>query len=51
MEKLKVDKTRLITVSNYAKDVGVTRATVYNWAKEGRVRIEEIDGIMFVERD
>lgn len=51
MEVLKVDKTRLKTVANYAKEMGVTRQTIYLWAKDPdkRVKIVTIDGIMFVE--
>lgn len=51
MEKLKIDKTKLMTVSNYAKKIGVTRQTVYLWAKDKtkNIKIVEIDGIMFVE--
>jgi hypothetical protein len=50
METLKVDKTKLQTVANYAKDHGVTRQTVYLWAKEKKVKIVVIDGFRFVEK-
>lgn len=51
METLKVDKTKLKTVANYAKEMGVTRQTVYLWAKDidKKIKIVTIDGIMFVE--
>ena len=52
MEELKVDKTKLITVANYAKECGVTRQTIYLWAKdpEKKIKIVTIDGFMFVEK-
>ena len=52
METLKVDKTKLQTVANYAKEQGVTRQTIYLWAKdpEKKIKIVTIDGFMFVER-
>lgn len=50
MENLKLDRTKLMTVSNYAKEKGVTRATIYNWAKSGSVNIIELDGVMFVHK-
>lgn len=49
MEVLKVDRTKLKTVTNYAKEIGVTRQTVYNMAKEERVKIVVIDGVQFVQ--
>jgi hypothetical protein len=52
METLKVDKTKLQTVANYAKENGVTRQTVYLWAKnpDKKIKIVVIDGFMFVEK-
>lgn len=52
METLKVDKTRLQTVANYAKEQGVTRQTIYLWAKDPlkKIKIVTIDGFMFVEK-
>ena len=52
METLKVDKTKLKTVANYAKELGVTRQTIYLWAKDSlkKIKIVTIDGIMFVEQ-
>lgn len=52
MDTLKVDKTKLQTVANYAKEHGVTRQTVYLWVKdpEKKIKIVTIDGFMFVER-
>lgn len=52
METLKVDKTKLKTVANFAKEMGVTRQTIYLWAKDPlkKIKIVTIDGIMFVEQ-
>lgn len=52
MEALKVDKTKLQTVANYAKEQGVTRQTIYLWAKDPdkKIKIVTIDGFMFVEK-
>jgi len=49
METLKIDRTKLKTVSNYSKEIGVTRQTVYNMAKEKRIKIVVIDGVQFVQ--
>lgn len=49
METLKIDRTKLMTVANYAKKRGVTPATIYNWNKAGDVKFEEIDGVKFVK--
>lgn len=52
MDTLKVDKTKLQTVANYAKEQGVTRQTIYLWAKDPdkKIKIVTIDGFMFVEK-
>ncbi len=49
MEKLKIDKTKLITVTNYAKQMDKKRQTIYNWAKDGKIKMIEIDGIKFID--
>lgn len=49
MESLKIDRTKLKTVANYAKEIMVTRQTVYNMAKDKKVKIVEIDGVQFVK--
>lgn len=49
MKSTKIDRTKLITVSNYAKKIGKERQTIYNWAKNGQIKIIEIDGIKFVD--
>lgn len=50
MENLKVDKTKLQTLANYAKERGISRATAYVWAADKKIKIEEIDGVKFVSK-
>lgn len=49
MKSTTIDRTKLMTVSNYAKSVGVERQTVYNWIKSGDVEIELIDSVTFIK--
>lgn len=49
METLKIDKTKLKTVTNFAKDEGVTRQAIYIRAKKGELKLIEIDGVKFVK--
>ncbi len=49
MEKVKVDRTKLITVTNYADKIKKKRQTVYNWIKEGKLKTIEIDGVKFID--
>ncbi len=44
MEKLKIDRTKLITPSAYAKLIGVTPAAVTRMMREKRVKVVEIKG-------
>ena len=49
MESLRIDRTKLITVTNYAAKYGMTRQNVYIKAKKGEVNIIEIDRVKFVK--
>ncbi len=49
METLKVDRTKLRTVANYALDRGVTRHRVYYLIKTGELETEKIDGVVFIK--
>jgi phage antirepressor YoqD-like protein len=51
METLKIDRTKLITVRNYAASKKVTTQQVYNWIKQQKVKIEVIDGVTFIYLD
>ena len=44
MDKLKIDRTKLITKSAYAKLVGVSPAAVDKMCKTGRVNTVKIKG-------
>lgn len=47
--KLKIDRTKLMTVSNYADKSGLTRQAIYAREKAGTIKLIDIDGIKFVE--
>lgn len=49
MQKLKIDITKLIKVSNYAKREGVERGTIYARIKAGELKVVDIDGVKFIE--
>lgn len=51
METLKVDKSKLKKVKNYAALKGVTVQQVYNWIKDKKVKTVEIDGVKFISLD
>lgn len=48
MEKLKVDRTKLKTVNNYAKAYGISKPTVYKRIETGEIKKVVIDGVTFV---
>jgi len=48
METLKIDKTKLLTVRNFAVKSGVTVQQVYNWIKSQKVSSTKIDGVTFI---
>lgn len=49
METLKIDKSDLVTVTEFAKQRKITRQTVYNWINENRIKKEVISGVIFVK--
>jgi len=49
LEKLKIDKTKLITVTNYAYMKGLSRQAIYLKAKRGELKLTEIDGVKFID--
>jgi len=51
MEVLKIDRTKLITVKNYALSKGVTPQQVYNWINDKKVKQVIIDGVKFIYLD
>ena len=40
---------KLIRVSNYARQNGVSTTTVYTWIKDKKIVAQTIDGVTFVE--
>ncbi|MDQ5930801.1 MAG: hypothetical protein QG594_2590 [Bacteroidota bacterium] len=48
LQPLKIDRTKLKTVRNYAVLSGVTTTQVYNWIKAKKVKTEKIDGVIFI---
>lgn len=48
MEKLKIDKTKLKTIKNYAEHIGKSVQAVYKMVNEDRVKVEKIDGVTFI---
>jgi hypothetical protein len=48
MKPLKVDVSKLVTVSRYATMRNVTRKTVYLWIEEKKIKSMTVDGVMFV---
>lgn len=53
MEVLKIDKSRLFSIPEYAKEKGVERQTVYRWLadpeKSRTIKVIEISGKKFIE--
>ena len=47
-QSLKVDKTKLKTVKNYAEMIGITVQGVHKMIDTGRVELELIDGVRFI---
>ena len=50
MESIKVDRTKLKTVKNYADDMGITTAYVYKQVKEKKNKFEMVvfQGVNFI---
>lgn len=44
-------KTDLVKVSTYANKCGVSVQAVYKWAKSGKIKTAEIDGVLFIVED
>jgi len=53
METKMVDKTKLLSIPDYAKLMGVERQTVYNWLKDEvkrkEINLVEISGRKFIQ--
>lgn len=49
METMKIDKTKLMTVSNYATKIGKSTTWVYKLIEAGDLKSEKIDGVTFIK--
>ena len=49
MESIKIDRTKLLTVKNYATKFGLSRPTVYTKIREKQLEKIDIDGVTFVK--
>jgi len=49
METLKIDRTKLKTVENYAKAYNISKPTIYKKLKDGLLKKVVIDGVTFVQ--
>lgn len=49
MEALKIDRTKLVKVSTFARQKGLSTVQIYNWIKEGKVKQVVIDGVKFID--
>lgn len=51
METLKQDLSKLYSITEYAKKMGVTRQTIYNWIldKEKKINLIEISGRQYIK--
>lgn len=48
MQQTLIDKSNLVSVTNYANKYGITRQTVYNWIADKKIKSEKIDGRVFI---
>lgn len=49
MEKLKIDRTKLITKTEYAKLKGISKQLVNSWIKSGKIKTIAIKGASLIE--
>lgn len=51
MESIKQDLTKLYSITEYSKLMGVTRQTVYNWIldKDRKLNVVNISGRQFIK--
>lgn len=47
---MEINPSNLLTVGNYAKLNAITRQTVYNWIKEGKIQKVKFLGKSFVDK-
>jgi len=49
METLKIDKTKLMTVKNYAMKMSQSTTWIYKQIESGILKSEKIDGVTFIK--
>lgn len=49
MKDLKIDRTKLKTVTNYAKEAMVSRQQIHNRIKNKELKTVKIDGVIFIQ--
>jgi predicted DNA-binding transcriptional regulator AlpA len=48
---MRIDTDKLLTVRNFAAEIGISRQRLYKVIDAGRISIIEIDGIKFVHKN
>ncbi len=48
MQSTTIDKTKLLTVANYAKKIQKSKQWVYKLIEAKDVKVEKIDGVIFI---
>lgn len=46
-----IDMAKLLTVARAAQGLGLSKMTVYRWARAKEIKSREIDGILFILQD
>lgn len=49
MEAIKQDVTKLYSITEYSRLMGISRQTVYNWISEKRLTVLTISGRQFIQ--
>ena len=49
MESQKIDRSKLRTYKNYAKEKGYTVQRIYQLVNEGSLNIVKVDGVKFIK--
>lgn len=48
MNSLMIDRRKLKTIRNFAKEKDITVQQIYNWIKDEKVKHTTIDGVKFI---
>jgi excisionase family DNA binding protein len=47
----KVDTTKLLTVARAARELGLSRRTLYRWVEAKEIKSHEVDGVLFIPKE